>query len=474
MKCILLLYINQLFDKEYIPDYIDEVYVLEHPKFYGKGEQKMNFNKKKIILHRGSLLSFLDTYSNYHHISYEHFKYPTFNNNDIMIYVFDPVDFELQNELVKTYDKKRLKLLDTPMFLNTLKDCIEETTTQHSTFYKHQLKRHHIKHIDKSYDEYNRNSIPKQHDFDFKCLDYEYTKGQSTYLKKAKEFCKRHFKHNYGSMDNFYMPITRTNALSWCKQFYKERFKHFGSYQDAILPKQPLIFHSLLSPLLNIGLITPKEVLKMTQSWYKKVDISTYEGFIRQLVGWREFERYIYLIYYTDIINTNYFNHKHRITKHWYEGTTEITPVDITIRKAFKYGYLHHIERLMVMCNSMNLCRIQPNDVYRWFMEFSIDSYEWVMVGCVYSMGMWSDGGLTMRKPYLSSSSYIDKMSGNRFIKDGWRDLWDALFYDFIVTHKTKLKNTPYKRNLYHWNKKTKQEQQSLHTIATHIIRQFQ
>jgi len=466
MKSILFLYSNQLFHHSLIPHYIDEVYVLEHPKFYDGGNN-MNFNKKKIILHRASILAYIDTYSSYHYISYEHFKYPSISKNTSSLYVFDVVDYTLQNELCSKYTN--LTILDTPMFLNTLENLIEDDITNHSTFYKKQLKRYDIKKVDKTYDTENRNPIPKQHSFDFKSLDYEYTKNQEKYIKKAKQFCEKHFKHNYGTIDNFYMPVTRKNAIQWMNDFFECRFKYFGKYQDAIIPNQPLLFHSLCSPLLNIGLITPKDVLNKLQ--HTKAPIQTYEGFLRQLIGWREFERLLYARFYNDIVGKNYFNHKRKINKSWYEGTTGITPVDITIKKAFKYGYLHHIERLMIMSNIMNLCRLKPEDVYQWFMEFSIDSYEWVMVGCVYSMGLWSDGGVSMRKPYISSSNYIDKMSNSRFVKDGWRDIWDALFYDFIVTYKKQLNNTSYKRNLYHWNRKSKKEQKDIQELASNFLR---
>ena len=110
---------------------------------------------------------------------------------------------------------------------------------------------------------------------------------------------------------------------------------------------------------------------------------------------------------YDDIVNKNYFQHTNKITKDWYYGTTEIQPLDNAITTAFDTGYLHHIIRLMVVSNLFNLFEIRPDDVYQWFMEFSVDSYDWVMIQNVYSMGLWVDQGLTMRKPYLASSNYI-------------------------------------------------------------------
>jgi len=112
--------------------------------------------------------------------------------------------------------------------------------------------------------------------------------------------------------------------------------------------------------------------------------------------------------------------------------------IDYVIQTAFKYGYLHHIQRLMIMSNFMNLCGISPKEAYKWFMEFAIDSYDWVMIGNVYSMGMFADGGLSMRKPYISSSSYILRMSD--YPRDNWTKVWDLLYRAFWTKHAAKLK----------------------------------
>jgi deoxyribodipyrimidine photolyase-related protein len=136
----------------------------------------------------------------------------------------------------------------------------------------------------------------------------------------------------------------------------------------------------------------------------------------------------------------NYLGNDRHLDMTWYTGTTGILPIDITVKQAFKYGYLHHINRLMIMCNFMNLCQIKPDDAYKWFMEFSLDSYDWVMILNVYSMGMYADGGLTTTKPYISSSNYIMKMSNFTNTNSNWREIWDALYYNFIKNNYKKLK----------------------------------
>jgi deoxyribodipyrimidine photolyase-related protein len=158
------------------------------------------------------------------------------------------------------------------------------------------------------------------------------------------------------------------------------------------------------------------------------------EGYIRQLF-WREFQRYTYLN--VDFENKNYFGNKKKLRKAWYEGTLGIDPVDDAIKDGFETGYLHHIRRLMVVGNYMNLSGIHPKEGFRWFMEFSVDSYEWVMHQNVLDMVFFVTDGKTSRKPYISSSNYIRRMSDYK--KGQWSVTWDTMYRTFIQKHKNKL-----------------------------------
>ena len=189
---------------------------------------------------------------------------------------------------------------------------------------------------------------------------------------------------------------------------------------------------------------------------------------MRQLIGWREYERMLYVLDYKNLVASNYFGNSKKLTAKWYNGTTGIKPVDVTIKRAFKNGYLHHIERLMIMLNFMNLARIHPRQIYNWFMEFSCDSYDWVMVGNVYGMGYFATN--TMRKPYLSTSNYIRQMTDYK--NDGyWNNVWDALFYKFLRDNKSKLTGGAaiYLRNLVHFERKTSEEQKKLLEYAARV-----
>lgn len=450
-----ILFPTQLFELKYIDKQFHDFnfYLLEHPKFYGS-EGKFNFNKKKIILHKASSLSYIDAMKDKIKIKNVD-KYPIIKN--AIIYIFDIIDHEIRKEIITFYEKLNTKvnILENLNFMTSKENLRiffnNKKKLQHSVFYKYQLKLHNIPYIDKSYDYENRNAISKNINFD----DVNIVVNNNKYVKKAIYFTEKYFKNNCGDCDDFYFPVNHNEAKKWFDDFLQHKMNFFAKYQDAIIPKQPFLYHSVISSMLNIGLLQPEYIIKKIIKTYneKKISINDYEAFIRQIIGWREYQRLIYEFMYEKIINKNYFNNNNKLSKHWYNGTLNIPPVDDAIKIAFHYGYLHHIIRLMVMCNFMNLCNIQPKYVYKWFMEFSTDSYEWVMVGNVYGMGLWSDGGLTMRKPYFSSDNYINEMSNNRYKSGEWNIIWKALYYNFIMKNKKKLEKTIYIRNIKYTEK---------------------
>ena len=262
---------------------------------------------------------------------------------------------------------------------------------------------------------------------------------EKEYIAKSISFVKKNYKNNYGNTDNFIFSISHKEANSQLSSFCKNKLKDFGNYQDIIYEDNNL-YHSLISSSLNIGLLNPIDVVKNILKYKDKYKINNIEGFIRQLF-WREYQRYCYIyIDYNKYINKSFFGLKTSITKKFYEAKTNNVIIDKTIKKAFDTAYLHHIERLMIMGNYMMLSSIKPKDIFKWFMEFSIDSYEWVMYQNVYDMVCFITDGLTTRKPYISSSNYVIKMS-NYKCKDIKKscDEWDLKYRNFLKKHKTKL-----------------------------------
>jgi deoxyribodipyrimidine photolyase-related protein len=194
---------------------------------------------------------------------------------------------------------------------------------------------------------------------------------------------------------------------------------------------------------LNIGLITPDEVVNKAIKFSDKnnIPINSLEGFIRQILGWREFIKGLYLFEGEKQMNSNYWNANNKLPEQFYNGTTGILPLDDSINKSLDYSYVHHIERLMILGNFMLLLEIHPKEIYKWFMEVFIDAYPWVMVANIFGMSQFADGGLMSTKPYISSSNYVIKMSNYK--KDEWANTWDALFWNFINKHKDKIKLNP-------------------------------
>ena len=186
-----------------------------------------------------------------------------------------------------------------------------------------------------------------------------------------------------------------------------------------------------------------KEVLEKSLEYYRKhnIPLNSCEGFIRQVIGWREYIRAIYILKGVEQRTRNFWGFTRKIPDSFYSGDTGIDPVDDVIRKVVKTGYCHHIERLMILGNFMLLCEFDPDEVYRWFMELFIDAYDWVMVPNVYGMSQFADGGLMATKPYISGSNYLLKMSD--YPKGEWQEIWDGLFWRFMHVHRKFFEQNP-------------------------------
>ena len=222
--------------------------------------------------------------------------------------------------------------------------------------------------------------------------------------------------------------------MGWLDDFIDSRLQEFGPYEDAMSTRSATVFHSLLSPVMNLGLVTPAEIIERVLERAEDAPLQSLEGFVRQVIGWREFIRGVYREYSEKQETSNFWDHQREFTAAWYEGTTGIPPLDDTIRTAQRLGWTHHIPRLMVAANLMTLCEIRPAAAHRWFMEMYVDSSEWVMGPNVYGMGLFSDGGIFATKPYICGSNYLLKMSDYR--KGPWCDIVDGLYWRFIDRHR--------------------------------------
>ena len=268
-------------------------------------------------------------------------------------------------------------------------------------------------------------------------------KPKKKYQRFFFKLIEKNFTGHNGSLDNIWFPVRRKDAEKQLKLFLKERLAQFGVYEDAMRADENFLYHSCLSPLLNIGLITPNEIVNSANKVFDEglAPINSIEGFIRQIIGWREFIRGIYQLKGNQQKQSNFWGHKRTLKQSWYEGTTGITPLDDNIKITIRDGYNHHIPRLMVISNLMTLCQINPQNIFAWFMEMYIDSSDWVMVPNVFGMATYSDGGLMSTKPYTCSSNYILKMSNYK--RGDWCDIVDGLYWRFIENHKDFYNSNP-------------------------------
>lgn len=250
---------------------------------------------------------------------------------------------------------------------------------------------------------------------------------------EARQYVRTRFSKAIGADAEFGYPIDHAGAAAWLDAFVHERLPSFGDYEDAVSATHDVLFHSVLTPMLNVGLLSPRQVIEAALDHAEHIPLNSLEGFVRQVVGWREFVRLVYLTRGRKQRTRNFWGFTRNIPGAFYDGTTGIEPVDTVIRRVLRTGYCHHIERLMILGNFLLLCDIAPDAIYQWFMEMFIDAYDWVMVPNVYGMSQYADGGLMTTKPYISGSSYVLKMSD--FKKGPWCAIWDALYWRFVDRH---------------------------------------
>ncbi len=329
---------------------------------------------------------------------------------------------------------------ESPLFILEKQDAIDRYVTSKrfmASFYKQLRKDQNIL-VDEdgkpaggqwSFDADNREKIPKDTSLPEDIAHYG--NGETA---AAEDWAITVAAEQYGE-PGCWLPYTHEGAQKFLREFLRERFATFGPYEDAMHTEGVRLWHSALSPLVNVGLLTPRAVLDTALAYAQEHDVplNSLEGFVRQVLGWREFMRASYESDGRSMRSQNFFNHTRELPDSFWDGTTGIDPVDHVITTALKYGYTHHIERLMVMGNVMLLSQLDPNEVYRWFMGMYIDAYDWVMVPNVYGMSQFADGGSFATKPYISGANYIKKMSNCP--AGDWEATWTALYWHFIATH---------------------------------------
>lgn len=461
MNSVHLIFPHQLFHTSPLFDTKAPIYLIEEYLFF----KHYRFHKQKIAFHRATMKQY-EVY-----LKSRDFEVRYVESNELIadvrslishlkdlkvdkIQYIDPTDNWLGKRIEKTCKKHSMEstVLDSPMFLNTKEDLnhffrTDKKKYHQTSFYIKERKKYNIL-IDSdgkpqggqwTYDKENRKKYPAT-----KTPPPIQFPDITVCIEEAKEYVESHFSDHLGSLtEHALYPTNFKETQSWLQQFFEQRFTDFGVYEDAIVSKNSILNHSVLTPMLNVGLITPREIIDSCLGYVQENDIpiNSTEGFVRQIIGWREFMRGMYEVRGNDERTRNFWGFNKKIPESFYNGTTGIEPVDQTIKKVLEAGYCHHIERLMVLGNFMLLCEFDPDEVYRWFMELFIDAYDWVMVPNVYGMSQFADGGLMATKPYISGSNYLMKMSDYK--KGAWQETWDGLFWRFMDTHRHFFEQNP-------------------------------
>lgn len=479
MSAISLVFPHQLFCLHPSLEKSRPIYLVEDSLFFGNDtHHPVGFHKQKLVLHRASMQAYA---AKKKEAGYQIILIP--NHDDFRnvlpldvkdLHLADPHDFILEKRIRRFADKRsiRLHIATSPAFLSPASFLEEHIASRKkpfmASFYQAQRKRMGIL-VDSagnpeggqwSYDEENRKKLPKNYS-----PPQAPASPQNPYVSEAIEWVETHFPNHPGTTKSFRYPITHCESQKWLKTFIAERFSEFGIYEDAISTQHAFINHSVLSPALNIGLLTPQEIINAALA-AKHLPLNSLEGFIRQIIGWREFIHGIYKHRGTKIRSLNFFQHNRPIPSSFYTASTGIPPIDRIIRQLHDEAYCHHIERLMILGNFMLLCRFDPHAIYLWFMEFFIDAYDWVMVPNVYGMSQFADAGTFTTKPYISGSNYVLKMSDEKV--GSWTEIWDSLFWTFVAKNEPLfLKNPRSSMMARTWQKFPTDKKEKLHQCAT-------
>jgi len=458
---------HQLFKHPLVLENNQHIYLVELDVFF----RQYAFHKQKLILHRSSM----QYYRDYLHqlgckVDYIESGSAEANIPGLFqmlkdrgysqVHVYQPNDYIVELRLRRAASKMglELRLEPSPMFLNNQVTDIDrlgnKKTYFQTPFYIEQRKRRNIllENGDQpiggqwSLDSENRKKLPKG----YQVPDCP-APALTNYAQDAVNYVEQNFANHLGSSQpvqwglkqSGYYPCTHEEARQALDDFIEKRLTDFGSYEDAMSTQHRFMFHSVFSPLLNIGLLEPNEVIEAVQEAYYagRVPLNSAEGFIRQVIGWREFVQLVYQKIGVEQRTRNFWGFTNPMPAALYRGDTGIIPVDHCIQSLKETGYNHHIERLMILGNFMLLCEIHPDAVYQWFMEHYIDAYDWVMVPNVYGMSQFADGGRMTTKPYVSGSNYIMKMSN--FPKGDWQEKWDGLFWRFLDKHRLVFQRNP-------------------------------
>jgi deoxyribodipyrimidine photolyase-related protein len=404
------------------------------------------------------------------------------------IIMTQPSEWGVFEELKKLSTHISIEFLTDDRFLATQEDFRSwaqgKKQLRMEYFYREMRRKYHLL-VDGSgepeggkwnFDQENRKTFSRQHSIP-KRLQHQ----KSPILQEVLSLVEKKFSHHFGNLHPFHYAVTREQALLELDDFIAQELLFFGDYQDAMVAGEPYLFHSLLSSYLNIGLLLPLEVCEKAQEAYYqgKAPLNAVEGFIRQILGWREFIRGIYWHFMPQYGELNFLKAKRALPSFYWSGSTKMFCVKEAVTHTKEHAYSHHIQRLMITGNFALLAGLDVKEVQEWYLGVYSDAYEWVEMPNTLGMALFGDGGIVGSKPYAASGKYIHRMSN--YCKKCFYDPnltigeracpFNLLYWDFMARHATQLKSNQRMNMVFStWNQFPQEKKEAIQQEATSIF----
>lgn len=461
MKSVLLLYPHQLYPLNDLPS-VDTVLLIEDPLYFGMDQEfPRRMHKQKLILHRASMRRYAEEVLWPAGLKVDYVDLDVFmKSGDILdrvakaeqLFVIDPTDDILTKRLLQA--RRERENLPNLTFLPSPNFYLKELEVRQYFGERH-------KHAFEDFYQWLRERFDVLIDDKYKpvggkwMVDVPHHKlpaditlpsfsvfGDNKFVAEATAWADEHFPDNPGSSD-FMWPTNHDEASAWLADFVEHRIDNFGTYEEALDSRSPWLFHSLLQSSLNSGLLKPQDVVSAAIERHKArpVPLPSLESFIRQVLGWREYVRGLYLNQQVPMKGQNVFKQQRKLTSAWYNGTTGLPPLDDMIKKLQNHAYAHQAERNMIAGNLMIVCEIQPEQMYKWFSELFIDAYDWVVVPNIYGISQFVENSSVVNKAYIGPSN--DVLDVSDYTRGVWSDTWDGLFWRFVDKNQALLGKNP-------------------------------
>jgi deoxyribodipyrimidine photolyase-related protein len=453
-KNALILYPHQLFPLDVLPE-VQTVVMVEEPLYFGiDREHHLNLHKHKLILHRASMRRYVEEvlWPAGYEVEYLDLD-ALITTEDIFerarkfsqLYIFDPIDNELTKRLLnarrQVEDVPAFELIPSPNFYLNNSEIQQYFSNQHthifSEFYQWQRERFNIL-IDAKYQpvggKWMHEKVNLKKPGKDEVLPSFEVFGDNRFVSDAIEYVRAHFPDNPGGED-FIWPTSHKEAAEWLADFVEHRLDAYADYYETIDSEAAWLYHSALSASLNIGLLSPTQVVNaaLERHHKKEVPVASLELFIRNIIGWREFIRGQYLTGTSAKKDKNVFKAYRKLSASWYQGTLGLPPFDNLVRKLQSRAYVSQPERLSIAVNLMLIAEIDPHDIQKWFSEQFIDAYDWVLSATLHNTLQFTQDDNLVSAP-IATSKAIMQMSD--YEPGEWTDVWDGLFWRFVENHR--------------------------------------